>query len=762
MIDSKRKRRKPHPWSAIVIVRDNCKKYSSCHANIGNGTQLEGSTHNSNMPALVLFGQKTALAGDDLRCSSTAFFVFRIIQIALLLPTLVLLVQFDDTYSTDDNGLCAEDGTRTSTVTSETGAVTNANMSTSTRSTLAANARTLMFVYWGLSMLLVIVGVSLEVAIWRTSGIGTPTEPEKRAALRPLCCGKLVLLTALRVLSFVLGVASMVLIKDYCECSSSAEKEVRQALVERRCPHFYRLRRVMGGLVWTQGIEVIIVALIYVVFIFKIVKPRRRLQNVLSAAAAPTRISTTVSTESWWKCVCRCGCACTSIFTCCIFGGKEAVTSDFAAVAMALTDIMDDGGHLDVTLSDIVAGLRMVRRVQKEKQEALESRETTRVKEEDPVSESATMESGGVEGLGSVRMSLLVRDEGSEIFCEAAERQVLDGGDAADRQVIAEGAHFMRLSLAIYGYIMYMIEHKLTGPCLLTAISLNCKRSCCCWSKDNVVGDTSCGCNLLAMLRTAGLDEEDIEYAQFGVSVERNPYCITVDHVWKSVVLTIRGTLSLEDAVTDLSIRPASLSEWGERCSFNGEGEYCHEGMLVSAEWVLRDLEKHGVLDKLLLADNCRYPGYRLYVAGHSLGAGCAAILALMLKPKFPSLKCLCFEPPAVMSARVAEQAITSFVLDADIVPRLSYHSLENLRDDMLDLIARIRVPKYQIMAGLSKAKTFAESNAETLHKSTSIHPSTFSRQLEKFKEHQQGMYGIHAVVCVFLFCCHVVVVVAL
>jgi sn1-specific diacylglycerol lipase len=256
------------------------------------------------------------------------------------------------------------------------------------------------------------------------------------------------------------------------------------------------------------------------------------------------------------------------------------------------------------------------------------------------------------------------------------------------------------------------------------------------------------------MLRQAGLDEDDIEYAHFGVSVERNPYCITVDHEWKSVVLTIRGTLSLEDAVTDLSIRPASLSQWGERCSFDGEGEFCHEGVLVSADWVFKDLERHRILDKLLLTSDCRYPSYQLYVAGHSLGAGCAAILALMLKPKFPSLKCLCFEPPAVMSAHVAKQDfITSFVLDADIVPRLSFHSLENLRDDMLDLIARIKVPKYRIMAGLSKAKTFAESNAETLHKSASIRPSPFSRQLEKFKEHQQGMHRLYAPVFLLYLC---------
>ncbi len=61
-----------------------------------------------------------------------------------------------------------------------------------------------MFVYWGLSMLQVVLGVWLEAAIWRTSGLVSRTVPEKRAALRPLCCGKLAVLTALRALPFFL------------------------------------------------------------------------------------------------------------------------------------------------------------------------------------------------------------------------------------------------------------------------------------------------------------------------------------------------------------------------------------------------------------------------------------------------------------------------------------------------------------------------------------------------------------------------------
>jgi sn1-specific diacylglycerol lipase len=677
------------------------------------------------MPALVLFGQKTVVAGDDLRSSSSAMFlVFHILELALLVPVLVFLVKIDTSTAEICKAIVAIEAASTSTFT--------------------ANGRAICFLFWGFTLAQVVAGLSLQVGIWRTSMIGSPTEPEKRAALRPLCFLHLVPVTVLRILTFILGVCSCVVIQDFCECGEDSllKEEGRdqeqqqqladllQDLAERRCPNFNSMYRVMVGLTWTLGIEAILVGFVmYGVFVLKVVKPRQRLREAMSS----TNMSISVHTESWWKFSCRFCCACTSVLTCCLFGGKEAITSDFADVAMALTDFMDGGGHLDVTLSDIVAGLRMVRRVQKEKQEELESREKVQTEEEGGGVLSAKQR--GV----AVRMSFLCRD-GSFKF---AERLVFDSRDAVDRQVIAEGAHFMRLSKAVYGYIMYMLERKLTGPCVLAAASLNFRRSCCWWSRDNVIGDNIFGCNLLAMLRKAGLDQEDIAYAQFGVGLERTPYCITLDHEWKGVVITIRGTLSLEDAVTDLSIRPVPLRECGERCSFDGEGEYCHNGTLVSAEWVFEDLEKHGILDKLLLGNDCRYPGYRLYVTGHSLGGGCAATLSLMLKHKFPSLKCLCFSPPSMMSAGVAvagQAFITSFILDADIVPRLSYQSMEHLRNDVLEMIARIKVPKYQIMAGL-RGKTFAESNAETLHRSSPIKPSTFSRQLEKFKEHQQGMY---------------------
>lgn len=53
-----------------------------------------------------------------------------------------------------------------------------------------------------------------------------------------------------------------------------------------------------------------------------------------------------------------------------------------------------------------------------------------------------------------------------------------------------------------------------------------------------------------------------------------NPYMIVVDRTWKTVVVAIRGTLSLEDMITDVTISPQCLEELGERFGFDGTGEY--------------------------------------------------------------------------------------------------------------------------------------------------------------------------------------------
>lgn len=211
-------------------------------------------------------------------------------------------------------------------------------------------------------------------------------------------------------------------------------------------------------------------------------------------------------------------------------------------------------------------------------------------------------------------------------------------------------------------------------------------------------GDNFCEWHKRALLLVAGIPDADLVYAEFNNKLSSVPYCILLDHERSLVVLSIRGSLSLEDIVTDTLVLPESLEEVGIKYGFDGRGQYCHAGVLACFENVMRDLEKHGWLERLL---GEQYPSYNLRIVGHSLGAGVCSLLGYVLKSKFPSLKVFGYSPPGcTMTWEMANNCksfVTTFVLDSDIVPRLSVLAMETLRDEVLELIGRIKVPKYKV-----------------------------------------------------------------
>lgn len=219
-------------------------------------------------------------------------------------------------------------------------------------------------------------------------------------------------------------------------------------------------------------------------------------------------------------------------------------------------------------------------------------------------------------------------------------------------------------------------------------------------------GDSICEWHKRALLLVAGIPDADLVYAQFNNRLSSVPYCILLDHERSLVVLSIRGSLSLEDVVTDTLVLPESLEDLGERYGFDGRGQYCHAGVLACFENVLRDLHRHGWLECLLERD---YPDYSLRIVGHSLGAGVCTLLGYVLRSKYPSLKVFGFSPPGCTMtwelATKCDEWSTSFVLDSDIVPRLSVLALEDLRDEVLDLIGRIKVPKYKVFENFLKGR---------------------------------------------------------
>lgn len=143
-----------------------------------------------------------------------------------------------------------------------------------------------------------------------------------------------------------------------------------------------------------------------------------------------------------------------------------------------------------------------------------------------------------------------------------------------------------------------MWTKKCTGCCDLTAASMYGFCSCnprYCHPSDNVVGDNMCGWKQTSVLKSIGINESDILYANFNNAIGVSPYLVLVDRKWNTIVLTIRGTLSLEDMISDVTISPEPLDD--ELCKEHGldvdlKGEHCHAGMLAGAKWIYQDLKR--------------------------------------------------------------------------------------------------------------------------------------------------------------------------
>jgi pimeloyl-ACP methyl ester carboxylesterase len=118
---------------------------------------------------------------------------------------------------------------------------------------------------------------------------------------------------------------------------------------------------------------------------------------------------------------------------------------------------------------------------------------------------------------------------------------------------------------------------------------------------------------------------------------------------------------------------------------------------------------------------------YELHIIGHSLGAGVAILLTLLLDldPRFTgNVRCTAFSPPPVLSLELARSSaalVDSFIVEDDIIPRLSIASINRLHDELAEYAWQVRL--------VCASRVLAWAASPSCTKSTENHPRDWEAQ---------------------------------
>uniref|UniRef100_A0A665WMM4 Diacylglycerol lipase-alpha n=1 Tax=Echeneis naucrates TaxID=173247 RepID=A0A665WMM4_ECHNA len=360
-------------------------------------------------------------------------------------------------------------------------------------------------------------------------------------------------------------------------------------------------------------------------------------------------------------------------FMCCT-RAQDTQSDAYSEVASLFAEFFRD---LDIVPSDIIAGLVLLRQRQRSKRSAI---------------------------LDQANNDILAFLSGMPV---TRNTRYLDLKNSAEMNMYKEVCYYMLFALAAYGWPMYLMRKPACGLCHLAS-------SCPCTSVSGsrlsqsvtVEEDNCCGCNVLAIRRhflDRDLKQVHIVYTSCHDAVYETPFFVAVDHEKEKVVISIRGTLSPKDALTDLTGDSERLPVEEQHGTWLG-----HKGMVYSAEYIKKKLEQEMILSQAFGRDLSKGTmHYGLVIVGHSLGAGTAAILSFLLRPQYPTLHCYSYSPPGGLLSEDAmeysKEFVTSVVLGKDLVPRLGLSQLEGFRRHLLEVLQKSNKSKWRIIAGGTK-----------------------------------------------------------
>lgn len=322
------------------------------------------------------------------------------------------------------------------------------------------------------------------------------------------------------------------------------------------------------------------------------------------------------------------------------------------------------------------------------------------------------------------------------------ETKFLDINNHAAVQDIKTLIHYLHYATAVYGWPLFFMVNK-ASACIQICPYLRCnsclpksskifKYFCCfhkslantsleaqyptkspslstsskppsspsCYESEPLLyGDNCCFCHSAVARKVCQNHNMEIIYASYHVEIGEPPFFVALDHDRHTVVIAIRGTLSLQDIITDLNAEGEFLPTNPRQESWLG-----HKGMVEAAVYIRKKLDDEKILEKAFSSHPQRGTyNYSLVLVGHSLGAGTASILAIMLRETYSNLVCYAYSPPggllSLPAVEYTKQFITSVVLGKDVVPRLGLHQMESLRYDVMNAMKQSKEPKWKTIA---------------------------------------------------------------
>jgi sn1-specific diacylglycerol lipase len=279
--------------------------------------------------------------------------------------------------------------------------------------------------------------------------------------------------------------------------------------------------------------------------------------------------------------------------------------------------------------------------------------------------------------------------------------------------------YYSRFYMAAYGWLLFTYQHCCTGVPRLCYFDpwMSCR------DHPGRHVHQCCYCDVTALLHETMIPEEDVLYTNWSNRVCQPVHYAAFDRSSDSVVIAIRGSMSIQDCVTDFAATPEVISLEGTNGIYPTSEYYVHGGMLRSARYVHEILRQQGILQLILRG---RYSTKKVVVLGHSLGAGVGLILSALLWSENPSLRgrlrCLAYSPPGGTVSRAVMEYESDFVvgtsLGYDMVPRLAQHTFDAFREAIFDVLAASSMNKNLIFLNVMRTqdivKPFHPSTADT------------------------------------------------